>query len=347
MGFRARKSFTIMPGVRMTVTPRGVSASVGVRGARVTAHSSGRVTRTVGIPGTGISDVKTVRLGKSASAKRAPARTAPAKGRSAASSALAPTAQVPPRPGMFAPKWEKALHRAAVRDRDPDAIHAVAVAFPEARVVAAVLEALMGDVPRGDGAGLRSHLGWAWSQGIEPATDPFFTRYLPTMEFTLEVAPGVSATLALSRDSLGLLLAEAYQQVGDLPAAVAVVEEVTPSTLAAVSLAELYGAQERWADVIDLTNGLANDDEAAMFLLIQRADALRATGAPGAAREALKEALRLRSRPAGLRHRAYVERAYTYLAEGKAGMARRDLERVLAEDAAYPGLSEALAGLPQ
>ena len=341
MGFRARRSFKVMPGVRVTVTPRGVSTSVGVRGARVTAHSSGRVTRTIGIPGTGVSDVKTVRSGARVSTKSTATKGRPT------SAAPAPAPPGPPKPGVFAPKWEKALHKAAVRDRDPAAIHAVAVAFPEARVVAAVLEALLGDMPKGDGAGLRSHLGWAWSQGIEPASDPFFTRYLPRAGFTLEVAPGVSATLPLSRDSLGLLLAEAYQEAGDLAAAVAVVEDITPSTLAAVSLAELYTAQERWADVIDLTNGLTNDDEAAMFLLIQRAEALRATGTPGAAREALKEALRLRSRPAGLRHRAYLERAYTYLDEGKAGMARKDFERVLAEDSSYPGLAEAFAGLPQ
>jgi len=335
MGFRVRKSFKVMPGVRMTVTPHGVSTSLGVRGARVTAHSS------IGIPGSGVSNVKTVRSGATASPRRTPTTGW------AAASAPVPAPQEPPKPTMFAPKWEKALHKAAIRDRDPEAIHAVAVAFPEARVVAAVLEAVLGDMPKGDGAGLRNHLGWAWSQGIDPASDPFFMRYLPRAGFTLEVAPGVSATLPLSRDAIGLLLAEAYQEAGDLPAAVAVVEEVTPSTVAAVSLAELYAAQARWSDVVDLTNGLTNGDEAAMFLLIQRAEALRVTGTPGAAREALKEALRPRSRPAGLRHRAYVERAYTYLAEGKPGMARKDLERVLADDASYPGLAEALASLPQ
>jgi tetratricopeptide (TPR) repeat protein len=151
--------------------------------------------------------------------------------------------------------------------------------------------------------------------------------------------------LPLTRDTVGLTRAEAHQSAGDLTAAVDVVEQVTPDTVAAVSLAELYIAQERWADVVDLTNALTNDDEAGMFLLIQRATALRQTGTPGAAREALKEALRVRSRPAGLRHRALIERAYTYLAEGKPGMARKDLEKVLADDAKYPGLADALAEL--
>lgn len=120
----------------------------------------------------------------------------------------------------------------------------------------------------------------------------------------------------------------------------------TPSTISAVSLAELYIAQSRWDDVVELTNGLTNDDEAAVFLLVQRAIALRESGRPGAAREALKEALRIRSRPAGLRHLALIERAYTYMVERKPAMARKDLEKVLADDATYPGLQAALADLP-
>ncbi|MBW3634473.1 MAG: DUF4236 domain-containing protein [Chloroflexi bacterium] len=34
MGFRARKSFKIAPGVRLNVSKSGVGASVGTRGAR-------------------------------------------------------------------------------------------------------------------------------------------------------------------------------------------------------------------------------------------------------------------------------------------------------------------------
>lgn len=53
--------------------------------------------------------------------------------------------------------------------------------------------------------------------------------------------------------------------------------------------------QERWADIVDLTNGLTNEDVAATFLLIQRGTALREQGYFEAAREALKEALRVSS----------------------------------------------------
>ncbi len=148
------------------------------------------------------------------------------------------------------------------------------------------------------------------------------------------------------RVSIGLTLAELHQQAGDLDAAVAVAEQLTPSTVAAVSLAELYSEQGRWHDVVQLTDGVGNDDEPSMYLLTQRGIALREQGLYDAAREAFKEALRVRSRPAELRHRVLLERAATYLTQNKSSLARKDLEKVYAENSSYPGLREALNDLP-
>jgi hypothetical protein len=331
MGFRARKSFKVMPGVRMTVTPRGVSTSVGGRGGRVSVHSSGRVTRSVGIPGTGVSYTSSGRGSR-------PAAKAPAR------KAAPPPPPKPVQPGLFAPKWEKALFK-AMTDQDAAQIRRVATEHETARQPAALLEGLYA-LSAGDAGTVRDLFAWLWSTPFDPEQDAFISKYLPHAAVTLEVASGITAQLPVTRDAIGLVLAEAHQSVGELAAATEVVEQVTPSTIAAVSLAELYGEQERWDDVIDLTNGLTNEDDASVFLLTQRATAFRESGSPGAARESLKEALRIRSRPAELRHRALIERAYTYLAENKRAMARKDLEKVQAENAAYPGLAQALAELP-
>lgn len=59
MGLRVRKSFTIAKGVLVTVGKTGVGMSVGTRGLRHSIHSSGRRTSSIGIPGSGISYVKT------------------------------------------------------------------------------------------------------------------------------------------------------------------------------------------------------------------------------------------------------------------------------------------------
>lgn len=59
MGLRFRKSVSILPGVRLNFGKTGMSVSAGVPGFRKTFHTSGRVTTSVGIPGTGIYYVDT------------------------------------------------------------------------------------------------------------------------------------------------------------------------------------------------------------------------------------------------------------------------------------------------
>jgi uncharacterized protein DUF4236 len=54
MGFRFRRSIKILPGIRLNFGKRGVSTSIGVRGAHVTV-GYGKVRDTIGLPGTGLS----------------------------------------------------------------------------------------------------------------------------------------------------------------------------------------------------------------------------------------------------------------------------------------------------
>jgi tetratricopeptide (TPR) repeat protein len=313
----------------MTVSPRGVSTSVGVKGVRVTRGADGRVTRTLSAPGTGISHTKSLR---SAAAARG----------SVAAPAIAPSAA----PGLLAPKWEKALHKVLVAKPNPDGLTAVGQAHPEARLHAATYAAFMDALPKSDYERARQLLIWAFHHGFDPATDPFCAKYVPPASVTIGIAEGVEAQMPLDRDAIGLALAELHQEAGDLDAAVRVVESLDPSTIAAVSLAELYAEQERWTELVELTDGLSNEDEPSTYLLTQRGQALRQLGQPGAGREAIKEALRVRSRPGQLRHAALIERAHCYMADGNTRMARKDLEKVYAEDSRYPGLRAALDALP-
>ena len=54
MGFRFRKSFKILPGVRMNVGRTGTSFSIGGKGLTTNISDKG-IRNTIGIPGTGIS----------------------------------------------------------------------------------------------------------------------------------------------------------------------------------------------------------------------------------------------------------------------------------------------------
>lgn len=60
MGIRMRKSIKIAPGVRLNLGKSSVGMSFGTKGLRYSLNSSGRKTASVGIPGTGISYVKSM-----------------------------------------------------------------------------------------------------------------------------------------------------------------------------------------------------------------------------------------------------------------------------------------------
>ena len=54
MGLRYRKSIRIAPGLKVNFGTTGMSLSMGVPGLHRTYHTSGKVTTSVGIPGTGL-----------------------------------------------------------------------------------------------------------------------------------------------------------------------------------------------------------------------------------------------------------------------------------------------------
>ena len=49
-----RKSFKIAPGIHINLSKRGTGISIGARGAHISLSPTGRVTKTVNLPGTGI-----------------------------------------------------------------------------------------------------------------------------------------------------------------------------------------------------------------------------------------------------------------------------------------------------
>jgi tetratricopeptide (TPR) repeat protein len=326
MGFRVRKSFKVIPGVRLNVSKTGLGASVGGKHGRYSAHSSGRrtVSASSGIPG--IYYQQSV-AGGSRSRGSAPARSQPSS----------PV----PKPGLLAPKGEKALYK-AIQAQDVAAIRLVGDQHPDFRIASYSLAGLV--LLDDDPAQAKTLLDSVLSSGQDPAADRFIAKYLRTW-ITLPIAAGVSAELPVSRDAVGLALAELRHEDGDLDGAIDVVEQLEPSTYAAVSLAELYLRAGRFDDVVELTESLRNEDDATALLCVFRGAAFRQQGFYDAAHEALKEALRSRSRAAPIRHLALAERAANYQAQGKKGLARKDLERILAEDSTYEGVRATLEEL--
>ncbi len=329
MAVRYRKSINLGGGIRLNLSKSGIGVSCGVPGLRYSVNTSGRRTRTVGIPGTGLYWRDEHRSHR----PPAPARV-PAPPRAA----LEPH---PHKPGLFAPHAEKALF-AAVERGDADAMDDVARADVGLRLAAETLSGLH-RVQTQPGAA-RTLLAQVFASHGDPGRDPFIVNYV-THPFNVKVsvAPGVIVEMPLGREAVGLVLAELHHRAGDLDDAIAVVEQLPRDPHVRVALADLYAAAGRDEDVIALTDGVTNGDEAAALLLVLRGVAFRHQGHTEAAREALTEAFRLRSIDPSIRLRALFERGQCWLSDGQPARARHDFERVLAENARYPGLSDALA----
>jgi tetratricopeptide (TPR) repeat protein len=327
MGFRVRKSVKIAPGVRFNVSKTGVGMSAGTRGARYSVHSSGRRTTTVrsGVPGVYYQSQRGSGSRRSAGAQSAPP-AAPGKQR---------------KPGLFASKGEKTLYKAIRDNAAPSAIARIGDDSEDYRSLAYSLAGLQMLGSESDRSEVIRLLDTAFASGDDPAAHPFATKYLAT-ELELAIATGVTVHLPINRDAVGLALGEVLQETGDVDRAIETVEQLEPTTYAAVSLAELYAQTGKYDEIVEITNGITNEDEATMLLLVFRGIALREQGHYDAAHEVFKEALRSRSRPSELRHFALSERARNFEAQGKKGMARKDLERILAEDAKYEGVRERL-----
>lgn len=103
VGLRFRKSISLGGGVRLNVSKRGFGMNAGTRGARVSVHSSGRTTRTVGIPGSGISYSKSSGGGRRRSGSSGYVHSV------AERAAVKDVADLIPKAEMLAPAYEKAF----------------------------------------------------------------------------------------------------------------------------------------------------------------------------------------------------------------------------------------------
>lgn len=353
MGFRMRKSFSVVPGVRVNFSGKSVGVTVGGKLVRKTFNSRTGAHTSFSLPGTGISYTTASR---STTAKPRPVlqrrpqtvvhAPLPRSGAQVGAAVPVPSVSAPPpvRPGLLAPRGEKELYEALEAGRFGE-LEGIASRHPEMRHSCMVIDAFKRPETPQTHQVVRAMFEELWASAYDPVTDPFVHKYASGSQCTIGLAPGISVVLPLSRTGIGLVLAELRQEDGDLIEAAAVVEALEPSAVAAVSLAELYGLLERWSAVVDLTDNVTERDDLSVFLLIQRGAALRELHHFDAAREALKAALARRTQPVELRHHALLERGLTYEAEGKTAMARKDFEKILAEDGKFPGLAEALASL--
>ena len=149
----------------------------------------------------------------------------------------------------------------------------------------------------------------------------------------------------MNRDLLAVLTSQLHSQQGEAVAARSAADQMSDSSWARTLQADLALEANDFNAAISLTDNVTNTDDLSTLSLAIRGAALRQTVHLATAQEVLREALRFPSRSAPVRHRARLERARLFLAQGQPTKARQDLERILAEDSQYVGVAELLTTL--
>ena len=370
MGIRFRRSMKILPGVRLTVGKSSVGISAGVRGARVSLNSSGRVTTSAGIPGSGLywTESKSLR-------KKKPKSTAP---RTVSSSRVeetivddevyvedvyTPPARVldapvsaphePAKSHIFSSKEEKALS-ALFQDiygnqaANPPALvfektRAVATEHPELALAMQAIQVLHGSTNEE----LQKE-SFALADSLWPQRDALFShelvqKYFPGITPGVMITPGIFANERYNMKALGLIYAEILQVQGNYAKALEVVEEIDSDQMTAISVADLELALLKFDDAIATTEDIENEDDATAMLLVLRGIAFREKGFFDASLECLKQAVAKKSRSEGILNRGLWERSFTYERMGKKALAKKDLEKIMSREPSYDGLNERLA----
>lgn len=318
MGFKKSASIKVMPGVRVRVSTKGVSAYAGRTKIMGTSTSSS-VRRTT--------------------ARRAPSRT------SAPRPAAMPKATPAVKPGVFAPKEEKALYAYAVT-RQVTELDPIVLQHPIYGHAAAAILGLQ-HLQSGNNEPCVQALQ-AVVHGLSPIeTNPFLLKYMPSFTFELEVAGGVTAQLPLTNAALTLALAEALQSLSRIPEAIQYVEQLDPTYPALLSLTELYSDLGDWEEVIRLTDQLPVNSELTALLAILRSQGHFGLDQLVAAKECLKPLTASKKFSDNIRFKALALRSNINLEEKAYARAIADLEKILAENSQISGIREAIAHVNQ
>jgi len=346
MGFRFFRRMQLLPGIGLNLSRSGPSLSFGARGAKVTVGRRG-VRRTVGIPGTGLFYTSTSGRGR---------RRRSGGARGARSRAIAENPGRRLTLGFFKRLVTSGPERAFV-----DGARELALGHPDAAVVH-LRKAT--DLP--DGAWLAAcaalrreryeeaigHLELA--QARARSLGRTLAKYGISASVDVAITEEISASVGADLRGVLLLLIEARQEVGKLDEALDSARRLArlmpDDVVVRLSLVELLD-QTRAHDrriarrILTLTDRLDNDSPVHAALLLYRARALRALGMNEAARDVLSRALRRKKgRSEDLMLALRYERALTYAAMGQNGRARKDLERIYAEDSGYEDVAQRLDG---
>ncbi len=352
MGYlRARRSIKLGPGVKLNVNKRSLGLTAGTRGAHYSVNSKGTRTRTVGLPGTGLSYVdRSGGRSKGSRRTKSPAGSRTAAKRVAAKPAAPPKAQ---HPGLLARHYERAFYEGTKKLAAGDAAAALD-AFRDAdesddkhRAISPALFVGVLVSELGDRAAAIPYLERVTQSG-QALPDKLMAKYCPNAGITVTRGSDIEFPVSLGSFAATMILAECYRDTGRIQEGIGILQKLhdeapSPPTLAL--LCDIYAAAEEWDEIVHVAAGVSNDDDTTLTIKLLQAQAMAKQGLPDAALAAYREALRSTKREKSLLREARYERAKLYQELGKKAMAKRDLGRLYGEDPDYRDVAALLRQL--
>ncbi|MBT9259749.1 MAG: DUF4236 domain-containing protein [Clostridiales bacterium] len=337
MAFRFWRRVKIAPGVTVNFSKSGASLSVGPRGAKITFGPRG--TRiTAGIPGTGLYHTTLLPQGKKTSASLS---SVPSPAASALTLGFFQRLLTPPAEIAFVEGC-----RELILGHEENALEKLqkALSLPDgaltAGLVALRLERSKEALPYLERAlQLKEGLGKT------------FAKYGIHLQFTLTFPYGI--TLPVPADPKGLLLAlaQVYEDLGEVDHALTLLEglldthpeDELPKLAVTRLLMDRKPGEDTYRRVLQLTASLKNETAAHTLLLLYRARALKGLKLLEAAKDTLTQALRRKKdRPSELMKALQYERALLYEDLGEHPRARKELEKLYAEDPTFSDVAARL-----
>ncbi len=344
MSIRFRRSMKIMPGVRLNFNKDSIGVSLGVKGAHYTMNSKGRRTVSAGIPGTGLYSVETLSSGRRSSN---PANTTDVTN--------LPERSGPPAPGLFAKRAEKDLniflldiYNADSKDTPVQVVEkakALKAEHPSLAPAADLISYLHGVTDDNSNINQLTLGKELWTNRAALFNDVLVGKYFAGITPAVQITRGIWTNEIYNAQTFGFIYAEVLQSETKYEEALAVLEEMIPNQLVAISIADIELTNGQFDQAIETTEDIENEDDATAMLLVLRGIAFREKSLNDAAVECFKRALSHKTRSEGLLHRALFERAETYSRMGKKAMAIKDLEKILVDEPQYPEVEEKLAAI--
>lgn len=337
MPFRFWRRIRLAPGITLNLSKSTASLSFGPRGAKYTISPRGN-RATAGIPGTGL--FYTVRD--------------PGRGRGQGRGASAPTVRAQDRLtlGFFRRLATPAAERGfvdglkALHDNDEgEALRLFdrSASLADAAWLAGILHLKAENFERAERCLLdalaRKH-----------ELDTLFARYEVNATVSLPITPEISAHVWPRERGTLLALVELYQLQGRPADALKYLHQLldldSSDPVVQLSFAELVLDDPdpgQLRQIAALSASMENETPIHTALLLYRARALSALGLPDAAVEVLTMALRRRKdRPDKLLRQIRYERALLYDGQRRQAHARREFERIYAEDPGFEDVAQRL-----